>query len=110
MIRTEKRKLIRTKTFKDLLKVIKSCFKDLLPKLNNVKDNRYTLYITYETGELLYRMLIAKILTVDMMRDVTSKFNIKECIENFTKILENENLKKLPHHYTINAFFNTRNK
>lgn len=71
MIRAEKRVVNKTKTFKELLKVVKSCFKDLLPKLNSVKDNRDTRYITYKTGELLYTMLMAKVLTIETMSGMT---------------------------------------
>lgn len=104
MTRAEIRAMKKTKTFKELLKVIKSCFKDLLPKLNSVKDNRDTRYITYKTGELLYTMLMAKVLTIETMSGMTEKFNTEECLENFKKILKNEDLNELPHHDTINDF------
>lgn len=102
--RKEKREMKKEKTFKELLKVINSCFKDLLPRLNRVKDKRNQSYIVYKTGELLYVMLMANIMTIDSMSGITESFNTEECIENFKKILENEELEELPHHDTINAF------
>lgn len=104
MTRAEIRNMKKSKIFKELLKVINSCFKDLLPKLNSVKDARDKRYITYKTGELLYVMLMAKVMTIESMNDMTEKFNTDECIENFKKILGNEKLEELPHHDTINAF------
>lgn len=104
MSRKEKRKLEKTKEFKMLLKLIKSCFKELLTKLNNVKDKRAVSYITYKTGELLYTMLMANIMTVETMSGMTEKFNTDECIENFKKILGNEELEEIPHYTTINNF------
>ena len=52
-----------------------SCFKDLLPKLNRVKDKRNQSYIVYKTEELLYVMLIANIMTINSISGITESFN-----------------------------------
>lgn len=105
MNRKDKRELKKKdKAFQSLLKVIYGYFKDLIPKLNGVEDKRHSSYITYSTAEILFPMLIADALTIGGMRGVTESFNSDECIENFKKILGNDELEEMPHHDTINAF------
>jgi len=104
MTRKKKRELEKTNTFKELLKIINSCFKDLMPRLNQVEDKRHQSYIEYKPQEILYVMLMAQAMTVGTMKGVTGSFNTEICIENFKKIFKNEKLKEIPHHDTINDF------
>lgn len=105
MTRKQKRELIKNnKAFKDLLKVINSYFKDLIPRMKEVKDHRHNSYIVYNTAELLFPMLMADVMTIGRMRGMTESFNKEECIENFKIILNNSELAELPHHDTINDF------
>lgn len=53
---------------------------------------------------------MVKTLTIDTITGVTEAFNTEECIENFKKILRNEELEEIPHHDTINAFLKGRYK
>lgn len=104
MTRKMKRELEKTNTFKELLKMINSCFKDLMPRLDQVEDKRHQSYVEYETQELLYVMLMAQAMTIGTMKGVTGSFNTQVCIENFKKIFKKEELKEIPHHDTINDF------
>ena len=104
MTRKKKRELEKTNTFKELLKIINSCFKDLMPRLNQVEDKRHQSYIEYKPQEILYVMLMAQAMTVGTMKGVTGSFNTEICIENFKRIFKNEKLKEIPHHDTINDF------
>lgn len=104
MTRKKKRELEKTNTFKELLKMINSCFKDLMPRLNQVEDKRHQSYVEYETQELLYVMLMAQAMTIGTMKGVTGSFNTQVCIENFKNIFKKEELKEIPHHDTINDF------
>lgn len=105
MTRKEERELKKLNNpVKDLLKVTNSYFKKLIPIMNNVKDARHKSYITYKSSELLYPMLMADVMTIGNMRGIKHYFNNDACIENFSKILGNEDLEELPHHDTINEF------
>ena len=104
MTRKKRRELEKTNVFKELLKIINSCFKELMPRLNQVEDKRHQSYVEYKPQEILYVMLMAQVMTIGTMKDVTGSFNTQVCIENFKKIFKNKELKEIPHHDTINDF------
>jgi len=104
MTRKKKRELEKANIFKELLKIINSCFKELIPILNQVEDKRHQSYVEYKPQEILYVMLMAQVMTIGTMKDVTGSFNTQVCIENFKKIFRNQELKEIPHHDTINNF------
>lgn len=93
-----------TNEFRELMKVMKHFFKDLLPKFSKVMDKRHQSYITYQTEEILFTALLGHLLTSPSLRTMTNDFNTDECIQNVGKILENEELEELPHYDTINNF------
>lgn len=105
MTRKQRRKLRKeSKAFRELLKVMKHFFKDLINQLDEVEDRRHQSYITYETAEILFVALLTHLMTIGSMRSMTEKFNKEECIENIRRILNNYELEELPHHDTINNF------
>ena len=105
MTRKEKRELKKqNKAIKDLLKVIKAYFNQLIPNMKNVKDERHGSYTIYNPAELLLPMLMADTMTIGNMRGMTESFNTDICIENFKKLLGSEEISELPHHDTINNF------
>lgn len=105
MNRKQKRELSKkSKAFRELLKVTKHFFKDLIHKLDTVKDSRNQSYITYKTAEILFVALLIHLMNLGSMRNMTDEFNKEECIENIRKILNNYELEELPHHDTINNF------
>lgn len=105
MTRKQRRELRKeSKAFRELLKVMKHFFKDLINQLDGVEDRRHQSYITYETAEILFVALLTHVMTIGSMRSMTEKFNKEECIENIRRILNNYELEELPHHDTINNF------
>jgi len=89
MTRKKKREIEKANIFKELLKIINSCFKELIPILNQVEDKRHQSYVEYKPQEILYVMLMAQVMTIGTMKDVTGSFNTQVCIENFKKIFKN---------------------
>jgi len=105
MTRKQKRDLIKNKNiFKELVRVVKHFFPELIERLARVKDWRDTRYTTYQTDELLITILIGYMLGVGSMRNVSEKFNKDECIENIRQVLKKYDIEDIPHYDTINDF------
>lgn len=103
--RKEKRSRESEKNFfVEFIKIKEHFFKDLIKKLKKVKDCRNQSYINYGVEVLLLMMILKNALGIKSMRDMTVKFNKRECIENMAKVLEVEKLEELPHYDTINDF------
>lgn len=105
MTREEKRKIeVDRNVFKDLLKVTKNCFPELLKKLKEVEEKRDKRYITYGADEILLTRILGYIMGIESMNQLTNNFNDETCIKNMKKLLGNEEIKELPHYDTINDF------
>lgn len=90
--------------FKEILKVIKHFFPDLIKQLKEIRDERNKSYVTYETSLILMMRLLGAVMGIKSMRNLTEKFNKKECISNFQKIFSDISIEELPHYDTINNF------
>ena len=103
--RKQKReKLKEINFFEEFLRIKKHFFKELIPKLRYVKDNRHQSYIEYGTDIILFVMIMKNITALESMNQMTTEFNKDECINNIAKTLGYEELDELPHYDTINDF------
>ncbi len=103
--RKQKReKLKEINFFEEFLRIKKHFFKELIPKLRYVKDNRHQSYIEYTPDIILFNVLMKNITAIESMNQMTKEFNTEECINNVSKVLGYEELEELPHHDTINNF------
>ncbi len=108
--RKQKReKLKEINFFEEFLRIKKHFFKELIPKLRYVKDNRHQSYIEYTPDIILFNVLMKNITAIESMNQMTKEFNTEECINNVSKVLGYEELEELPHHDTINNFLKKLN-
>ena len=104
--RKEKReKLKEINFFEEFLRIKKHFFKELIPRLRYVKDNRHRSYIEYDTDIIIFVMIMKNMTALESMNQMTTEFNKDECINNIGKTLGYEELDELPHYDTINNFF-----
>lgn len=108
MVRITRRK-IREKEkeinfFGEFVKVKEHFFRDIVKRLNAVRDPRHQSYIEYGTDVLLFSVIMKNACGIISMSNMTEKFNKEECIENMAKVLGYERLEELPHYDTINNF------
>ena len=104
--RKEKReKLKEINFFEEFLRIKKHFFKELIPRLRYVKDNRHRSYIEYDTDIIIFVMIMKNMTALESMNQMTTEFNKDECINNIGKTLVYEELDELPHYDTINNFF-----
>jgi hypothetical protein len=105
MTRAQRRALKKEHNiFKELIKVMKHFFPDLIKKFSRVKDLRHKSYIEYGTDEILITILLGCMMGIGSMRKITEKLDKDECIENIRKILKNTKIREIPHYDTINDF------
>ena len=69
-----------------------------------MKDPRNNSYTKYNTLELLLTTLLANLMTIKTGTDSTEIFGNDQIIDNFKKIVKNQNLSDLLRYDTINDF------
>lgn len=103
--RKQKReKLEEINFFEEFLRIQKHFFKDLIPNLKYIKDNRHQSYVEYSTDIIFFVLIMKNVTALQSMNQMTTEFNKDKCINNVAEILGYHNLEELPHHDTINNF------
>jgi hypothetical protein len=91
--------------FFELIKTARHFFPELIDRIGKVKDPRKQGYITYGPAEVLGVGLIKKLAGIGSMRQMDNAFNTEECIENVYRALNTVPKAELPHHDTVNDYF-----
>lgn len=103
MRRKEKREQLESLNKpRELLKVIRHFFPDLILSLSQVKDSRDSRYTTYNIKTILLQKILAAVFFIESMRGMTEEFNKTKLIENVGIILQDKKLKDIPYWETIN--------
>ncbi len=108
--RKQKReKLEEINFFEEFLRIQKHFFKELIPNLRYIKDNRHQSYIEYSTDIIFFVLIMKNVTALQSMNQMTTEFNKDKCINNVAKTLGYQDLEELPHHDTINNFLKKLN-
>ena len=108
--RKQKReKLEEINFFEEFLRIQKHFFKDLIPNLKYIKDNRHQSYVEYSTDIIFFVLIMKNVTALQSMNQMTTEFNKDKCINNVAKTLGYQDLEELPHHDTINNFLKKLN-
>jgi hypothetical protein len=105
MKRKEKREIESQKNFfEEFLKIQKHFFKDLTNKLKEVKDKRNASYVIYGPDIILFMLIMKNNCSINSMNEMGDTFNKESCISNISKVLGYNKLEEIPHYDTINNF------
>jgi hypothetical protein len=103
--RREKReRLDEINTAIEFKKILQHFFPDLLPMLRKVSDSRNQSYTTYGNHIILFVRILAVVFHISSMRKITTSFNTRNCIHNIAVLLDEQELKEIPHWETINDY------
>lgn len=103
--RKEKREQERNVNyFFEFHKMSRHFFKGFTDQLRKVRDPRHPSYITYDSGLMLWMMILKNACHLTSMHSLSSGLNREECIDNLKKILAIQDLHELPHYDTLNDF------
>lgn len=91
------------KPLRDLLKVMKHYYSDLIEKMDQIDDPRSQCYITYDQTELLFIMLLAHCCHLRSMRKMNDEFNHSKIIRLMNLLFSNRH-EEIPHGDTINLY------
>jgi len=95
-----------TNPLEQLVIIIKNVFPNLLTDLSKLTDVRNQSYIEYSMQEITVIRLIALCCGIQSMKEIMTKLNKKEFIENMNQILDT-NLKEFPCDDTISNVINS---
>lgn len=95
-----------TNPLEQLIIIFKNVFPNLLTDLSNLTDTRNQSYIEYNIEEITVIRLIALCCGIQSMKEIVSKLNKPEFIENINKILDTD-LKEFPSDDTISNVMNS---
>ncbi len=97
-----------TNPLEQLIIILKNVFPNLLSDLGNLSDSRNESYTEYSMQEITVIRLIALCCGIQSMKEIVTKLNKKEFIDNINKILDT-NLTEFPCDDTISNVINSIN-
>ena len=84
--RRQKRELLKDKDLlKELLKIIKKYFPQLINMFSALTDKRHKSYITYKMRTIIMTRLFALLCGITTMTNINSEFKTEEAIANLSK-------------------------
>jgi len=110
MNRKTKRVLKKEKDLiKEIFKIVKQYFPDLLDMLGNLTDVRHQSYIDYSMKVVIVTRLLALLSGINTMDGITDKMYDENTVKNISNIVS-EKIDEMPHEDTINNVFVTLNE
>ena len=105
MNRKERRnKSKKINILKELVRIMKQYFPELINKFEGLTDTRNQSYVKYKMKVIFMVRLMGLMCEIKTMHGLTSELNTEEAIENIAQICGLE-LEKIPHCDTINDVF-----
>lgn len=101
--RESREALERIDLSRELVKVIRRFFPDLVDLLKQVHDPRHQSYILYKNHVLLMTRILSAIFYISSMRKTSEEFNCQTIIENIGALC-GEKLEEIPYWETINQY------
>lgn len=99
--RRQQRELLKEKNLlKELRKIIKKYFPDLMTIFSSITDKRNKSYITYKIRSIIMTRLFALLCGITTMANINKEFNTDEAIKNLS-IICNQKLNEVPNWQTI---------
>lgn len=95
-----------TNPLEQLIIIVTNVFPNLLSDLSKLTDNRNQAYIEYSMQEITFIRLIALCCGIQSMKEIVTKLNQKEFVNNINKIL-GTNLTEFPCDDTISNVINS---
>ena len=88
---------------RELVRLMRHFFPDLIEELKGVTDQRHQSYIRYENHVILMTRILAGIFYISSMRKASEEFNNEQMIANIGYVCGRE-LEELPYWETINLY------
>ena len=104
MKRKEKRELkkLEPKPIIEFLKTSNHFFENFMEMLKNIKDPRRVNSVIYSMDKIVMLLILKAIFDIESMREMTREFNNDNFIDNLSLIMNDIEIKEIPHYVTIN--------
>ena len=100
----KKNKRKEISVLREVVKIVRQYFPELIDKFEGLTDLRNQSYVTYQMKVIFIVRIMGLMCEIKSMNGITQEFNTEEAIENIAKLCGLE-LDEIPHHDTINDVF-----